>query len=127
LAPEFQAKLGWLTTLVFGRVATKDFPPEDRRKHANEYIDSIQGVVWRKTKALLNEARQEGLGDSLQGLSVEKLRELIAAVDVKSQPEAVADLIVRHARTIWPDSEDRIEKFRGRLLRDPDFYAGLGD
>ena len=24
LAPEFQAKLGWLTTLVYGRVATKD-------------------------------------------------------------------------------------------------------
>ncbi|MGA2059555.1 MAG: hypothetical protein ABSG67_03665 [Thermoguttaceae bacterium] len=127
LAPEFQAKLGWLTTLVFGRVATKDFLPEVRKKYAKEYIDTIQGVEWRKAKALLNEAKKRGLGDSFSKISAEKLQELIVAVDEKSQPEAVSDMIVRHARIIWPDNEEQLNKFRDRLLRDPDFQANLGD
>jgi hypothetical protein len=127
LAPEFQAKLGWLTTLVFGRVATKDFLPEERKKFAKEYIDAIQGIEWRKAKALLNEAKQRGLGDSLLKMSADRLRELIDAVDVKSQPEAVSDMIVRHAKNIWPDNEEQLEIFRNRLLQDPEFHANLGD
>jgi hypothetical protein len=125
LAPEFQAKLGWLTTLVFGRVATKDFSPGERKKHVEEYIDSIQGITWHRPKALMHEARQRNLGESLSRLPKDRLPELIAAVEKKSRPEAVSDMILRHARIIWPDNEEQLGKFQDRLLRDPDFLASL--
>jgi hypothetical protein len=127
LAPEFQAKLGWLTTLVFGRVATKDFTPDVRGKHANEYIDSIQGIEWRKAKALANEARRKGFSEKMSKLTLEQFRELIAAVDETSQLDVVARLIAQHAREVWPDNEEKIETFRRRLSKDPDFQAYLGD
>jgi hypothetical protein len=127
LAAVFQAKLGWLTTLVFGRVATEDFKPDVREGHAREYVDSIENLVWRKAKALANGARQRGFDENLKKLSPDELRELIAVVDEKSQPEALADLISKHARAIWPDNEEQVEAFRRRLLRDDDFKTSLGD
>jgi hypothetical protein len=126
LTPEFQAKLGWLTTLVFGRVATRDFDPAVREKHANEYIDSV-GVEWRKAKALANEAKQKGLPQRLSSLSADQLRELLASLEEKSHPEVIADQIVAHARAIWPDNKEQIDAFRRRLLRDTDLQASLGD
>jgi hypothetical protein len=127
LAPEFQAKLGWLTTLVFGRVATKDFTPSERHERAREYIDGIHGVLWRRDKALLHEAKQKGLSNSLSLLTKEQLQDLIAAVDMKSQPDRVADSIVQHAQAIWPNDEDALERFRGHLLADSDLAALIGD
>lgn len=127
LAPAFQAKLGWLTTLVFGRVATEDFAPDIRHSFAAEYIRSIQGITWWKDKELLREARRKGRGDSLLKLSPEELRDLIDTLAVKSQPERVVDSIVKHARAIWPGDNEALEKLGSRLLRDPDFAALVGD
>lgn len=127
LAPVFQAKLGWLTTLVFGRVATSDFKREERHEFAREYIDSIVNVEWRKGKALANEARQQGLAESFMGLSSDKVRELIEAVDRKSHPEAIADMIANVAREIWPEKDDLLKKFRNRLLANTDFKASFSE
>ncbi len=121
LLPEFQAKLGWLTTLVFGRVATRDFDSKDRDSFANQYINGITGLAWRKEKALLNEARQRRMGESLRKLSAQQITELIEAVDKKSHPEVVADLIVSIAKTTWPDNNAELDRFRSRLLRNSDF------
>ena len=127
LAPVFQAKLGWLTTLVFGRVATEDFSQDVRTQYANEYINSIGGIEWRKAKVLLHEARSKGLSTNLSKLSREQLESVIAAVDEKSQIETVVDSIARHAGAIWPGNETALETFRRRLLNDTDFTALIGD
>lgn len=127
LAPEFQAKLGWLTTLVYGRVATNDFEPEMRSKYAKEYIDSIEGIVWRKEKALANQARQMGLDKNFLRLTPSQLRQLIDTMDVKSQPEALADLVVKYARELWPEDEQNLSILRRRLLKDTEFISSMSE
>jgi hypothetical protein len=128
LAPEFRAKLGWLTTLVFGRVATKDFLPDERHKHAKGYIDGIPAISWLSDKALKHEAKQRTPGSALSSLTPGQLRQLVEAIVVKSQPEKVVDLIVRHARTILPScDEDLLEKFRRLLLADNDLVTLIGE
>jgi hypothetical protein len=127
LAPEFRAKLGWLTTLVFGRVATEDFDPSTREAYAKDYIDSIADIEWRRGKALANEARQRELGENFLKLPPEKLRELIDSVDEKSQPEMVADLILNLACKVWPGDEKRLASLRRSLLNNPNFKAVCSD
>ncbi len=126
LAPEFRAKLGWLTTLVFGRVATTDFNPEQRHRYACESIDGIE-VQWRKAKALVNEARQKGLSENLKKLTASQLGELVSALDEKSHPEIITDIIAKHAQEVWEADEQRVERFRRRLLKDRGFNELLSD
>ncbi len=125
LSPEFRAKLGWLTTLVFGRVATADFDPEERHKFARDFIEGI--VEWRKAKALINQARQKGLSENLARLSPAQLRELVSSIDEKSHLEVVADIIAKHAREVWPQDEQQVELFRSRLLKDRALTESLSE
>lgn len=127
LAPEFQAKLGWLTTLVFGRVATKDFDASTRKGFARQYIDGIDGIEWLKRNTLANEAKMKGLESRFDRLDAATLTQLISEIDKKSHPEAVADMIADVAWRIWPDDEDKLHYFRHRLLNDSGFRATFSE
>jgi hypothetical protein len=116
LAPEFQAKLGWLTTLVFGRVATKDFDPGVRHDTASKHLEAT--VAWRKDKYLIARARDKGFRGELGALTEEQLAELIHDIDSKDRHETVVDSIVSMANEVWQQDPAGIDKFRSRLLSD---------
>lgn len=127
LKPEFRAKLGWLTTLVFGRVATIDFEPSKRHEYATDYIEGIDGIEWRRAKALANMARQRGLPENIAKLSAKQLGDLLACVDEKSHTQVIAELIAKHADEVWPEDRERLKRFRSRLLEDRDLMESFGD
>lgn len=126
LAPEFQAKLGWLTTLVFGRVATKDFGKKERHVRAMEYLNGR--VKWISSGQIVQEVQQRKLGQNLNNLTAEQIRELVADLEVKSRPDKLADIIVKHARGTWSCcKEEQFDKFRRALLKDRSLFALIGD
>ena len=121
LSPVFRAKLGWLTTLVYGRVATQDFEKRRRDSFASEYIDSIEGIRWIKGSALQEEVRRQGLSGSYRKLDEDQLKQVLESLLQKSRPEAVADLVAQVAAEIWPEDAERLEILRKKLARNKDF------
>lgn len=125
LKPSFQAKLGWLTTLVFGQVGTEDFPPKTRRELASEYIEAIEDVSWVKRRAFLNMARQRDMQGNLSELSEEQVEALLNALEKESYVGMVASAVCEVAENVFGHSDKTMEDFRRALLTDKNFSTLL--
>ncbi len=111
LEPEFQAKVGWLTTLVFGRVGTRDFDPDVRHALASEYVNGVPGIEWLKSKVLQEQARKLKLTGRFSELTEDELEQIVDGVEEQPRLEAIADVIVCLAKEIWPDADDPLIEF----------------
>jgi hypothetical protein len=121
LAPEFQAKLGWLTTLVFGRVATRDFDPKERREVASNHIETA--VPWRKERVLIALAKQKGMRGDLEALTEMQLAELLKDIERPDRYKTLVDSIITMAQDLLSLDEAAITEFRSRLLKDENLKA----
>ncbi|MCK4374607.1 MAG: hypothetical protein KAX19_04730 [Candidatus Brocadiae bacterium] len=118
LAEPFRAKLGWLTTHVFGRVATEDFPESERSRMASEYVGSIQGLRWYRRSTLQHAAhRGRGTG-ALDQLTAEELDDLLRGVEKETHVGLVAQRVLEIVREVLTANDDDLLALQQELARD---------
>jgi hypothetical protein len=125
LDPIFQAKLGWLTTLVFGQVGTIDFPPETRHLFATQYLSAYNDVAWIKRGALISGAKKEGKESNLSKISKEDLKTVLELFKKVSYQEIITDRIIQIAERIFELEGGDIRKFRAKLLKDAEIMSAF--
>lgn len=126
LCPVFRAKLGWLTTLVFGRVATEDFNEEIRSGLAKDYVESGTGVQWRRKTALKHEAKRQQLSPKLD-LSEEEVEKLLRELDKTTYIEQVVDVVMEVIEKTVLLDKGKKALLRSRLLKNTHFRNLLPD
>jgi len=118
LAPIFQAKLGWLTTLVFGQVGTEDFDPKIRKEMARQYLATYNNVAFIKTSALSLAAKKKGIDSSLSKISEEDLHKILELYKTTSYHEIITDKIIQIAKQVFKVENNDLLKFRAKILKD---------
>lgn len=128
LCGEFQAKLGWLTTLVFGRVATEDFDPNERHGLAKDYIDGVPDIIWVKRSVIENEARKVSEAKHLKDLTPAQVKTLVEELAKTDRSEIVVGRILEIAgRALGNATEKDLRELRRALLDDANFNAAIRD
>ena len=121
----FQAKLGWLTTLVFGQVATEDFAPTQRKRLARTYVEGIGGVRWLKRHAFMNMVHQHHMQGSLKDLCPDDIQALIDEYTEGTYPGMVANRATQIVQNVLGLSESKVDELRSAMVSDRDLTSLL--
>ncbi|MFO8008899.1 MAG: hypothetical protein R6V05_14320 [Candidatus Brocadiia bacterium] len=125
LKPSFRAKLGWLTTLVFGQVGTEDFSPDERRELASEYTQGIEGLTWVKRSAFLNMAREHQMQGALSDLEEDDVEQLLEALEEATFSGMVAQAVSAVAEDVLSLSMEELVEFKRHLMSSREVLALL--
>jgi hypothetical protein len=116
---EFQSKLGWLTGNLYARVATRDWPNEERDKFVREYLPKDCWIPQENINMVKRQSTSDDLGDAQ---ILEKL--------ANCKPVPKLDIAIEQIESTVRDevdgiSHETIKNISGKLKANLQFTAVL--